>query len=415
MDIVEILNTKTKKDLTKLLKKYSIKYKKRYGDITFSTEINNYDFTVAIGFQAKSINIFRFNMNSEKYDYDTMVENVLTLKDKFILLFGNPKMDNTNHFNKNNISIKFVTEALSLGVTCNNSNEYGSVPYATICVTNINQNLNKNHNYRLTYNLGLWIPSLVGGFLWGLVMYLTMGAKYGYTTSNFIIWMCGGLVFGVAFGLLFPLFNHTNGDVIKKGKVKQEQIIKHFSLENNLVDGNVFTYNTTSPHLFKQRMDSAILKLDNLNVIVYSIIKRKELVLKMHIKNAYYQLLTRKNLNFNRENAFYIFAFDNDKNFNELEHKLFKELINEKEYNILFDELKNITLEYNPYQIYNSNDDSYLDNEISIVTKILLINPEIKHKDLEEMIYVIFGYDEYSTESLTDLYLNAYFKTNNER
>lgn len=248
-------------------------------------------------------------------------------------------------------------------------------------------------------------------------MYLTMGAKYGYTISNFIIWMCGGLVFGVAFGFLFPLFNHTNGDVIKKGKVKKEQIIKHFSLENknNLVDGNVFTYNTISPHLFKQRMDSAILKLDNLNVIVYSIIKRKELVLKMQIKNAYYQLLTRKNLNFNRENAFYIFAFDNDKNFNELEHKLFKELINEKEYNILFNELKNITLEYNPYQIYNSNDDSYLDNEISIVTKILLINPKIKHKDLEEMIYVIFGYDEYSIESLTDLYLNAYFKTNSER
>ena len=99
MDIVEILNTKTKKDLKKLLKKYSIKYKNRYGDITFSTEINNYDFTVAIGFQAKSINIFRFNMNSKKHDYDTMVENVLTLKDKFILLFGNPKMDNTNHFN----------------------------------------------------------------------------------------------------------------------------------------------------------------------------------------------------------------------------------------------------------------------------------------------------------------------------
>mgnify|MGYP000596306067 CR=1 FL=1 len=90
-----------------------------------------------------------------------------------------------------------------------------------------------------------------------------------------------------------------------------------------------------------------------------------------------------------------------------------KEII--KEYNILFDELKNITLEYNPYQIYNSNDDSCLDNEISIVTKILLINPKIKRKDLEEMIYVIFGYDEYSTESLTDLYLNAYFKTNSER
>lgn len=154
-------------------------------------------------------------------------------------------------------------------------------------------------------------------------MYLSMDAKYGYNINNFIIWMCGGLFFGIAFGVLFSIFGvlfsifgGVNNDVIKKGKVKKEQVIKQFSLENknDLFNGRIFTYNSSAPHSLKQRMDLAILEITDVNVIVYSIIKKKETILKSPIKSAYFQLLTRRNLNFNRGNDIYLFSFDDLQN-----------------------------------------------------------------------------------------------------
>ena len=390
MDIIELLNVKTKKDLLELLKKHSIKYKKRFGEISFKANINTYDFTIYTYIQGKSVNTFRIVMDNKKYDYDVMVQNMLALKDNFVSLFGKPKMDNTNHLNKNNISINFVTESLSLSITCNNFNEYGSMPYAAIFVSDTNQKLNKVHNQRSFSILGLWIPSFIGGFVWGLVIYLSMGAKYGYNINNFIIWMCGGLFFGVAFGVLFSIFGGVNNDVIKKGKVKKEQVIKQFSLENknDLFNGRIFTYNSSSPHSLKQRMDLAILEITDVNVIVYSIIKKKETILKTPIKSAYFQLLTRRNLNFNRENDIYLFSFDDITKYDELDNKLFDKLINKEKYNILFKRLKEVTLEYNPYQIYESNDNTCLDDKISDVTKALLLNEHIKQADFQEIIYI---------------------------
>ena len=356
-------------------------------------------------------------MDNKKYDYDVMVQNMLALKDNFVSLFGKPKMDNTNHLNKNNISINFVTESLSLSITCNNFNEYGSMPYAAIFVSDTNQKLNKVHNQRSFSILGLWIPSFIGGFVWGLVMYLSMGAKYGYNINNFIIWMCGGLFFGVAFGVLFSIFGGVNNDIIKKGKVKKEQVIKQFSLENknDLFNGRIFTYNSSSPHSLKQRMDLAILEITDVNVIVYSIIKKKETILKTPIKSAYFQLLTRRNLNFNRGNDIYLFSFDDITKYNELDNKLFDKLINKEKYNILFKRLKEVTLEYNPYQIYESNDNTCLDDKISDVTKALLLKEHIKQADFQEIIYVIFDYDRYYAESLVNLYFDVYDKVVNEK
>ena len=417
MDIIELLNVKTKKDLLELLKKHSIKYKKRFGEISFKANINTYDFTIYTYIQGKSVNTFRIVMDNKKYDYDVMVQNMLALKDNFVSLFGKPKMDNTNHLNKNNISINFVTESLSLSITCNNFNEYGSMPYAAIFVSDTNQKLNKVHNQRSFSILGLWIPSFIGGFVWGLVIYLSMGAKYGYNINNFIIWMCGGLFFGVAFGVLFSIFGGVNNDVIKKGKVKKEQVIKQFSLENknDLFNGRIFTYNSSSPHSLKQRMDLAILEITDVNVIVYSIIKKKETILKTPIKSAYFQLLTRRNLNFNRENDIYLFSFDDITKYDELDNKLFDKLINKEKYNILFKRLKEVTLEYNPYQIYESNDNTCLDDKISDVTKALLLNEHIKQADFQEIIYIIFDYDRYYAESLVDLYFDVYDKVANEK
>ena len=356
-------------------------------------------------------------MDNKKYDYDVMVQNMLALKDNFVSLFGKPKMDNTNHLNKNNISINFVTESLSLSITCNNFNEYGSMPYAAIFVSDTNQKLNKVHNQRSFSILGLWIPSFIGGFVWGLVMYLSMGAKYGYNINNFIIWMCGGLFFGVAFGVLFSIFGGVNNDIIKKGKVKKEQVIKQFSLENknDLFNGRIFTYNSSAPHSLKQRMDLAILEITDVNVIVYSIIKKKETILKTPIKSAYFQLLTRRNLNFNRGNDIYLFSFDDITKYDELDNKLFDKLINKEKYNILFKRLKEVTLEYNPYQIYESNDNTCLDDKISDVTKALLLKEHIKQADFQEIIYIIFDYDRYYAESLVDLYFDVYDKVVNEK
>lgn len=417
MDIIELLNVKTKKDLLELLKKHSIKYKKRFGEISFKANINTYDFTIYTYIQGKSVNTFRIVMDNKKYDYDVMVQNMLALKDNFVSLFGKPKMDNTNHLNKNNISINFVTESLSLSITCNNFNEYGSMPYAAIFVSDTNQKLNKVHNQRSFSILGLWIPSFIGGFVWGLVMYLSMGAKYGYNINNFIIWMCGGLFFGVAFGVLFSIFGGVNNDVIKKGKAKKEQVIKQFSLENknDLFNGRIFTYNSSSPHSLKQRMDLAILEITDVNVIVYSIIKKKETILKTPIKSAYFQLLTRRNLNFNRGNDIYLFSFDDITKYNELDNKLFDKLINKEKYNILFKRLKEVTLEYNPYQIYETNDNTCLDDKISDVTKALLLKEHIKQADFQEIIYIIFDYDRYYVESLVNLYFDVYDKVANEK
>lgn len=417
MDIIELLNVKTKKDLLELLKKHSIKYKKRFGETSFKANINTYDFTIYTYIQGKSVNTFRIVMDNKKYDYDVMVQNMLALKDNFVSLFGKPKMDNTNHLNKNNISINFVTESLSLSITCNNFNEYGSMPYAAIFVSDTNQILNKVHNQRSFSILGLWIPSFIGGFVWGLVMYLSMGAKYGYNINNFIIWMCGGLFFGVAFGTFFSIFGVVNNDVIKKGKVKKEQVIKQFSLENknDLFNGRIFTYNSSSPHSLKQRMNLAILEITDVNVIVYSIIKKKETILKTPIKSAYFQLLTRRNLNFNRGNDIYLFSFDDITKYDELDNKLFDKLINKEKYNILFKRLKEVTLEFNPYQIYESNDNTCLDDKISDVTKALLLNEHIKQADFQEIIYIIFDYDRYYAESLVDLYFDVYDKVANEK
>ena len=89
-----------------------------------------------------------------------------------------------------------------------------------------------------------------------------------------------------------------------------------------------------------------------------------------------------------------------------------KQAVNEKCYNVgeferLFEELKKITVDYNPLSIYNSNDISVLDDRIEFAARLILTKKPQNEEETAEIILNAF-FDEYYAVFFKSSYFNAY-------
>jgi hypothetical protein len=409
MEIFDLLKIKTKRELKEFLKDNSIHYKWSFGHVYFKAIYFDISFIVYIDFSYNKIGSFRITMDKEKYSYNEMANNILIIKEKLNNLLGKPKLDNTNHLDYNNIYVLFENDSMKVALICRCIEEYGFATYTVIELYNKLEHVDtKEMNSQLSDAI-LWIPSMIGGFIWGLAMFASMGAIYGYSLFNFVINMIGGLVFGVAFGSIFALSMMNSKPKLIKTKIRK--LIKEYSLENesDLIQGQITYCKQKSSHYFKQYVVPALIKITSIEIIIYSLTKKEQVVSKIPLQEAYYQILNYS-LGFNRLDTSYIFMFSNSNNYEKMEKELFNRLINKEEYSSLFSKLKDVTIAYNPYSIYDANGPDILDNEIGIIVKALLVKEDIKELDLRHLIYIAFDHDEYYSLSLTGLYFDEFTK-----
>lgn len=407
MEVFELMNIKTKKDLKVFLKGNSIKYKKQHFVYSFDYKLYDIDFTISTLPLHGSINSFRIVMNNNKYNHYEKINEMLELKKYFTSILGQPKKDSSNHLGDNYLYVEYETDTLFLSINCHDLKEYGSVSYASIFIGPKDFKEKTQKSMEWSRKLGLWILSLAGGIVFGLAMFGMMGGLSNYDFNSFLICMGSGLVWGIAFGLLFGLFVNINKQ--KQGNQNISKIVNAFHLKDSekTIKGNLISFISTTPHSSIQRTDVALLFITDIEIVIYSLIKRQKIILKMQLKEAYFSLL-KNNLVFNRTNGLYMFSTANVDDYRLLESILFKKCINNDEFDSLFKKLKSATLEYNPYQIYNDNEPNFLDSDIAIVAKGLLVRPNITHNQLYELVIYAFEYDRYYADSLTDLYLKIF-------
>ncbi len=404
MDIFQLLKIKTIKELKNYLKDNSIQYKMSSGNLNFKATYFGISFTVDIDEFQKKISTYSIVMDKEKYSYQQMVDNILKIKTELINVLGKPKLDNTNHLNADNIYVEFKNEDVSISLVCKNMQKYDDY-FASIEINNKKEFSKNIKKFKLSSKKILWISSLIGGFFWGLAMYLCMGAIYGYTPLNFTIYMIGGAIFGILFAILFGLFNkNTKNNQIRK-------IIKEFSLENDndLIKGIFLIISPKTLYPTKRNVAFSLLKITDTEVIAYSLVKNKQLCLKMPLKEAFYEMQNYA-IKFKKDDTYYLFSFGNDENFDKMEKNLFSKLIDLEKFSSLFLELKKVTMEFNPYSIYDNNNDEILDESIKKIAKILFVKEDIDKKDLEYLICNAFSHDEYYAESLLDNYYDVFTK-----
>lgn len=387
MDIFQLLEIVTIKELKKYLKNNSIQYKTSFHNLSFEAVFFDVTCIVHIHVFRRRIVSYRVAMDNEKYSYQQMIDNILKIKDELVPIFGKAKLDNTNHLNQNCISIHFENDYSYVSLACHRDDVQ---KYAAIVIYNKQENA-KNKRLPMSPNIFLWISSLIGGLIWGLIMFASMGADSGYTLENFGIWMCGGAVFGVLFALTFGLSNRISKNKPKFPKKKIEKIIQEFSLEKekDFISGNLFIYKSPTSPSVKQHAVPALITMTEEEMIVYSFVKGKQICLKMPLKEAFLQMQYSP-IQFKKEDVIYLFAFRDNESSKQMERNLFYKLIQPEEFSSLFLDLKKATIEFNPYSIYDTNNDEILDEKIRIIAKILLAKKDIKKSDLCPFLYSEF-------------------------
>ncbi len=405
MNIFQLLEMKTKKELKRYLKNNAIQYKKSFHALHFKAIFFDVSCIVHIDMFHKKIISYCIVMDREKYTYPQMTENILKIKNELIPILGKPKFDNTNHLNQNCISIHFEDENSSISLVCHSEREH-----AAIVLYNKQENA-KNKKSPISSKVFLWITSFIGGLIWGLIMFVSMGASYGYTLADFGIWMCGGVVFGVAFASIFGLCNKTSNNKPKFPKKKIERILQEFSLEKetDLILGNLFIFQSHASRFKKQHVVPALMKMTDFEITIYSLVKKTQICLKMPLNEAFYQMQSSA-IQFKKDDANYLFAFSDNESFKKIESDLFDKLIRPETFSSLFLDLKKATKEFNPYSVYDTNSDEILDGDIKMITKILLAKDDIQKSDLRYLLYSVFDCDEYCTEALMDIYFDIYKK-----
>lgn len=409
MEILELINFKTNRALKQFLKNNSVSFKKQFGQIVFDYNFYDTNFTVSACCNNTDVS-YKLLMNDDKSNYHERIKKMLELKEHFTNALGQPKLDSSNHVENGFLSVLYETDSFLISIKCNSFEEYGSPSNTLIILCTKDFDKKLSENLKRNERLILWIPSLIGGFVFGLVMFLTMGSLKNYQSSYFWICMLGGLFFGVSFALLYGLWNRLENVQFKKGNKNYKKITNCFQFEatKKLFKGNLLShsYANTSRHIKKPRIDVAFLSLNDKEIIVYSIVKKQKVLLKMPLKKAYY-LILNDNLIFDNKTSFHRFFVDND-DYSSLSDTLFEKTIKREEFDLLFELLKKATINYNPFQLYNTNEQSYLDDCIAVVAKALLLKLNINHDELHQLVYHAFGDNVYYAISLTDLYLETY-------
>lgn len=404
MELFDLADIATKKELKEYIAKNSLFSRRRAGAILFEADFFQTTFHVQAEIVRNKVYGFILTMDEEKYSYSQMTDRMLIIKEKISEAWGEAESDNTNHLDENNISVVFRSDSLSLSIVCrsdgNNDRSYAAIGLHRNAATGGKERKSLPDPVRL-----LWILSFVGGIVWGTLMFLSFGE---YSWKSFAIWMGGGLLFGVAFAFFFGLSMRGFGRERKIKKGRFLKIKENFSLgeDRELIEGISSYIPNKTGSVPKAATYPSLLEIRENEVTMYAVIGKKPVCLKQSLKKTYGQLLMGGIL-FQEGEEFYSFYCKDRSQRVRIEEKL-SDVIDEEEYRLLFSRLKEATIEYNPYSLYNTHREDVLDDSIGLFTKMLLVCDEPTEQKTFDLIVRAFDHDEYFAHSLTEVYFNVF-------
>lgn len=381
---------KNKKALLNYVEENKIEcFKKRKNVYSFKLLFLNIGHTCEVHIYKKKIcAILLFRNNEKEFTTASFNEFVKDYKAYFNLNYGNPIRDNTNH-PTDNIAIDYEKDSLFISI-------FGNIQILQIVFTTCSKE-NKIKTHKLNPLLRYMIY-LAGGFIWGLIMFLSM--SFGdYSWSNFGIWMSGGLVWAILFGVFFELF-------IQKASKQDKINLKHIKKIEEQEKELEYTINSCGQlFIFSGKKRKSYVAKIYFNRDVFTILYyKKGTICKMEEK---IDLLSKNigfgHLAFKLNDESFSFHLSNSEDFSTI-----KEYIDERlgYHSSRFMEIKSlvkkIILEYNPYSLYRGNNETVFDFESDIISRRVFDEPNISLDEFKKLVLIAFDYD-YSKQIYEEL------------
>ena len=255
-----------------------------------------------------------------------------------------------------------------------------------------------------------WILYLSGGFLFGLLMFASMG---DYSWTAFGICMLGGLFWGVSFGIVFSLVTRIPSSTGKGKEDKDDRKYQTLYEKMQPVNGEKFYRGTLwiseagLGHSRAFRAYSAYLvPTEDAFDVFY--LRKKTLQKRQLSFRGVDDALPYGHLSVTENGEYRFFEFADKAEFAEM-----KELVDEKlghhseEYVGIFRTVQEIINEYSPASLRELRRDEFT-TEAEIIAGKLYQNPNIQREELVKVITRAFDYDPLYSRDIADLILKKF-------
>ncbi len=408
--ILELLG-KNKKELFAFFNENKTLYQKKRKDlIIFAANLLDDDFIITIGTMGNIVSHISLQYaDPENLNLATFNDLITKYKEFLNKKFGNPYSDNSNHPTDETV-ISYFNEDIFASIVAPKF-------YNTEC--NYQFYLQFNHQ-KLAGNLGvsdkklklkIYSLYLIGGLVWGLLMFLTCSYD-NYSLTNFGIWMGGGLMFALIFGFFFELFGNRFLTV-KPKKVKPKEYQKIIAGEKDLKFDSSFLgqllVSKRNSRLINSKEYPAKMYLTNEKLVIRYLKKGKII----EISTTYIELDKYSLLCFDTDDKHYYFNLngreENETICNYIDEKLgYKG----KEFQKIKEVIEKAFKEYNLYSSYDSTDEPFT-YEIYTITKMFFKNNDLSIEELKKELIMLLEDDseQVGTDLSTLVYqaVNQYF------
>lgn len=387
-----------KKSLKTYLKNKNIQSMKKSGYYFFDEVINDLKAKVIIYFFKNKVSQLIINIDTQNISFEDKYKIIQKYKEELHQKYGTPEFDNTNHIDMNNISITFTSEKENISIQ--GLNNYEDIQNSIII--SINRKITiSDKKYK---NLWMWLIYFIGGVVFGLSMYFSLG---DYNWQSFLICSIGGLVWGLLFGLgmeiFTPLFNKNiqfNKRIMKKIEKNQD-----FKKEDITLNGTLLILKENKKINRMLYLTAKAVIKDN-EVSFYYYYLRKNMIIKVSLEEINKHIWQNR-IEFELEGSKYYFQLLDPNEINVLKDYIAKHLYNNEEYEDLFNSFKQEIIMYNPYSVFNSHDNNFLDEEIAMLTRMIISQKIKTQEDLSNLLSEIFNEDYYYINALTQVYYNV--------
>ena len=377
MEELILLINKNKKEIISYFESNNINYKLEKN--TFTYEVNMFDnkFKVEIRlFHKTAIGIRIYCSSLQITNYEKFLNLINDTKNKVNSIYGSPDVDSTNHLSET-VTISYRNDNTMIYIQGNNG------------LYNNNRYTFEIHIHSLNSNIKeiIWLRLLIylaGGLFWGLMMFFAMSHSE-YNRVNFIIWMTGGLMFAVLFGVIFEL-------VIKienRGKftTNRHKNIEKFSEYEKTIEYNLCLNGIMHPKYYPARL---YFNRDTVTIAYY---KHGLKFIETGIKciddkmiNHWFFLGEEQG---HKSTVFYL---ENKEDLIKIIEYIKIYLYNDEKYNFIYNIVNKVIKEYNPYSLLNKNINAF-EYEIFCISKGIYKSSNVNLDIIKELIYENFDED----------------------
>jgi len=394
MDIFELFNIEKAKDLKKYLKKNSVEYRSIYGNFVFAYEDALAHFNVGVIVIRGHITGYEFYLDDKGLSYDDKVNKILEIEKVFTEKFGKPELNSTNHLDNTNIVFQYNLENVSYRLECQKLLFEGDEK--DIGFIGLRRKPPKRKE--LTDNMITFIGSMIGGFIWGILMYLVTP---GWDLVKFGVYLAGGVLFGLLLFLGLYIVNK-----IRKKNPINKKLVRHFNLKDKELYPGVFGYFKQNKNMVWRYEESAVLEIDGDKATVYAITKKEDVVASMSTTELYYKTLC-SNVVLETKYQSSIFAFKRKEDKEALRDRLYELIVDKNKEEELFNSLKEEMISYNPLSVFDSKEKDSLDEDLKTLTRIFLTKDNISRDEMVDIIAYCFR-ELYYGKVMTDKFQKIY-------